>query len=372
ALYRAKNSGRNCVMLANACGVRPSLIELPAPTLRTATESGRRSAAPLALVPAAERPSMKPIEVTTPPRAPSLKPPEPPPIPAAPPPPPPPPEPARPPPKGPLRDTAELEALLLKAMSRRAGLPLLPEAAQHALRLARDPGSDMHNIARLVERDPTLAARFLALANSPLYSVGSRAVSAHAALVRLGLATARDLLLQVVYERNRSGLSRYQADVERSFARSVVCALATVEVARAQNFNFADAYLCGLLHDIGEGRVYRVLAGIDGEQAPDAVKKLVDRHHVRAGTEIAKSWNLPDAVVDCCESHHKNPKQVAPRVRVVMIADLIANAASQAEESRCAPAFTAEQQTQLVALSIEPKLAAAILQGVFVAGRFSR
>jgi len=264
-----------------------------------------------------------------------------------------------------------METHLMRAMSRRAGLPLLPEAAQQALRLARDPSSDMPRIAKLIERDPTLAARFLALANSPLYSVGSRVVSAHAALVRLGLATARDLLLQVVYERNKAGLSKHQAEVERCFARSVVCALATVEVARAQKFAFADAYLCGLLHDIGEGRVFRVLASMDGEQPPEAVKRLVGRHHVRAGTEIARGWGLPEAVIDCCENHHKSPRVVSPRVRTVMIADLIASAAAQADDQRGSPTFTTEQETQLQGMNIDPKLASAILQGVFVAGRIS-
>lgn len=180
-------------------------------------------------------------------------------------------------------------------------------------------------------------------------------------------------MLQVVYERSRAGLTRYRDEVEASFSRSVMCALAAVEIGRARGQVFADAYLCGLLHDIGEGRVYRVLAEIPGEQPKEVVRRLVDRHHVRAGAEVARAWGLPEAVIDACENHHKEARHVSPRVRVIMAADLLAAAALCASEAgRSAPTFTPEQEGLLKMLDLSPKQASTILQGVFVAGRLSR
>lgn len=362
ALYRAKEEGRNRVVLAPAPGERLRVVEPPKPREAPSDVAARTS----------DRAS-----VNTPPTARSLRAPAP-----------------RSSDRVPRAE--DLEARLLRAMSHRAGLPLLPEAAAQALELARDPRSDMPRIAKLVDRDPTLAARFIALANSPLYSYGSRVVSTHAALVRLGLATSRDLLLQVVYERTKGGLKHYQAEVETSFRRSVIAALAAVDIARCKDVGFEDAYLCGLLHDLGEGRIYRVLSELEGDHAPEAVKALVEKHHARAGAEVARTWGLPQAVVEACEAHHHKPSGVTERVKIIMIADCIAEAAmapplaplpraaaASTPGMRAVPAristvpppprgFSAEQRARLVELDFEAKLATVVLQGVSVAGRMIR
>ena len=265
---------------------------------------------------------------------------------------------------------AEVEAALLRAMNKRAGLPILPEAAAQALRLARDPKSDMPRIARLVDRDPTLAARFISISNSPLYSAGSRVVSTHNALVRLGLATARDLLLQVVYERSHGGGGRFHREVAHVFARSVMAAVATQELARCLQMPFEDAYLCGLLHDIGEARIWRVLGEMHGVENAEEVAVLVARHHARAGAEVARAWALPSEVAEACEEHHDPPRRVNDRIRLVMVADIIAETATRKTSGRSPSLkFTPEELTQLELLAIDLKVATVVLQGVFVAGR---
>jgi putative nucleotidyltransferase with HDIG domain len=201
---------------------------------------------------------------------------------------------------------ASVEAALLRELaSERAGLPLLPRAAAEALRLAEDPRTSMAHIARLVERDPPLAARFLAIAGSAAYSRGLQASSMQVALVRIGLAASRDLLLQVVYERSNRDLSRYQVEVAHSFDHSVWTGIAARTVARELRVSFDNAYLCGLLHDIGEARIYRILARLpDAPGSGDFLKALVDAHHTRAGTEVAMAWKLPRDVVEVCAHHH--------------------------------------------------------------------
>jgi diguanylate cyclase (GGDEF)-like protein/putative nucleotidyltransferase with HDIG domain len=406
ALYRAKEQGRNRVVLAPGPGERLRVVEPPAdarisdpgppPAARGAELAVKppRASERAALPPAPSRSSDRiPAAPGTarsaePPKSrttdPALKGPR-----------------SERSSKGPTSDRApradDLEARLLRAMSHRAGLPLLPEAAASALELARDPRSDMPRIAKLVDRDPTLAARFIALANSPLYSYGSRVVSTHAALVRLGLATSRDLLLQVVYERSKGGLKQFQPEVEQSFKRSVIAALAAVDVARCLNVLFEDAYLCGLLHDIGEGRIYRVLGELEGPKPPEAVRALVDKHHARAGAEVARTWGLPQAVVEACDMHHQPPGAVPERVKIIMIADTIAEAAmapplappvrparpASVPGMRAVPArvstvpppprgFSAEQTARLAELGFDPKLGTVVLQGVSVAGRMIR
>lgn len=215
----------------------------------------------------------------------------------------------------------KVEAFILKQLATgRAGLPLLPEAAQEALRLAEDPLTDVGKIAKLVDRDPSLAARFVALAGSAVYSGRVRPTNTTTALVRIGLHAARDLLLQVVYERVHEKLPLFGAEVAASFARSVRTAVAARMLAKRIAPTFDLAYLCGLLHDIGEARLYRILAELpEAEHLPEEVAKLVQRHHEAAGAEVARVWKLPADILTACEKHHDVPVERAPvPVRLVM------------------------------------------------------
>jgi diguanylate cyclase (GGDEF)-like protein/putative nucleotidyltransferase with HDIG domain len=220
---------------------------------------------------------------------------------------------------------ATVEAALLRELAaEHAGLPMLPEAAAQALRLAEDPSTNMANIARLVERDPPLAARFIAIASSAAYSRGPRAATMQVALVRIGLAASRDLLLQVVYERSNRELSRYQEEVARSFDHSVRTAIASRCVAREMRLAYDNAYLCGLLHDIGEARIYRILAKLPG--APPSgtfLRDLVMAHHARAGAEVALAWRLPRDIVEVCTHHHTTTETTIPAVHIVRSAEAL-------------------------------------------------
>jgi diguanylate cyclase (GGDEF)-like protein/putative nucleotidyltransferase with HDIG domain len=218
---------------------------------------------------------------------------------------------------------SEVEALLVKELATgRAGLPLLPEAARQALHLAEDPRTNMVDIAMLVERDPPLAARFVALAASPAYSRGAKVNSMQAALVRIGLALARDLLFQVVCEQSTARLPRYQIEVARSFQRSVRTAIASRSIARVLGLAHGHAYMWGLLHDIGEARIYRILARMKNAPEPGPLlEQLVSRHHARAGAEVARAWNLPSEIVDVCTRHHDDVKTMPAHVRIVRAAD---------------------------------------------------
>src|SRR5581483_9296979 len=98
------------------------------------------------------------------------------------------------------------------------------------------------------------------------------------------------------------GLKRYQAEVQASFARSVIAGIACRNVCREIAVHYEYDYMCGLLHDIGEALVYRILAA--------------------AGAEVARAWKLPGDIVDVCAAHHDDEAKESFPVRLTMIADL--------------------------------------------------
>lgn len=231
----------------------------------------------------------------------------------------------------------ELERELVKRLKTgRAALPVLPAVAQSAIRLANDPDARITDLASLVDTDPPIAARFMSVANSVIYFRGWVTSSTQSAIVRLGLASTRDLLFQVVYASTSGGLKRYQPAVQASFRRSVVAAHAARVTSRELSIGSEYDYMSGLLHDIGESRIYRILDGMNTPSTPALVDKLVKKYHESAGAEVAMAWKLPTEIVDACAAHHDPAAAATPHVRLVMIADCIVNAleAEQGQEKR--------------------------------------
>jgi len=227
----------------------------------------------------------------------------------------------------PTPEMSETERELVKRLrTGRAALPVLPQVAESALRLANDPDARINDLAELVDTDPPIAARFLSVANSVAYWRGLLTSSTQSAIVRLGLANTRDLLFQVVYAASSGGLKRYQIQVQRSFKRSVVAAVAARTAASELGIETDYDYMSGLLHDIGEARIYRILDGLPKVENPKLAKELVQRYHCAAGAEVAMAWKLPTEIVDACAAHHDPSAAGAPHVRLVMIADAVVDA----------------------------------------------
>jgi len=221
----------------------------------------------------------------------------------------------------------ELERELVRRLKTgRAALPVLPAVAQSAIRLANDPDARITELASLVDTDPPIAARFMSVANSVIYFRGWVTSSTQSAIVRLGLASTRDLLFQVVYASTAGGLKRYHPAVQASFRRSVTAAHAARVTSRELSIGSEYDYMSGLLHDIGESRIYRILDGLKAPSTPALVAALVRKYHESAGAEVAMAWKLPTEIVDACAAHHDPTAAATPHVRLVMIADCIVDA----------------------------------------------
>jgi HD-like signal output (HDOD) protein len=217
------------------------------------------------------------------------------------------------------------EAALLQTLEGgRAALPLLPHVATQALELANNPDSGVREFADLIMKDPPIAARFIATANSALYSRGQTIRSVSDAVARIGLGAARDLVFQVVYASTMTGLTAFQSEVEASFQRSVLCGVICRVGAPLLRLNVADAYLCGLLHDIGESRVYRILSEGKVRPVEGEAEALVRKYHPRAGAELAMRWALPDEIVQVCRRHEDKGTAPSEQLRLVRVADLVA------------------------------------------------
>jgi putative nucleotidyltransferase with HDIG domain len=229
-------------------------------------------------------------------------------------------------------------------------LPQLARSAAEALRLARAADLDIDAAVKLAENDPPLAARVLAVANSALYARGARHVSPRRAIAHIGGSAVREVLYQSAYASMIVDVPRFADQIARDFVHGVATAALARALARVASADPEDAFLGGLLHDLGRARCWKIVAKrLPSAGGDEHVHEIVDALHASAGHALVRTWQLPAEIADVCLHHHAPEGRRLPAI--VAAADVLAHAAEGRPETR-----TAEEV--LVAIGIDAELSA--------------
>jgi putative nucleotidyltransferase with HDIG domain len=229
-------------------------------------------------------------------------------------------------------DPIDLSAAL--AQRARAGqlrLPVLPTVAVELLASVNDDNSDARSLAARVQRDPSLAAHVLRVANSARFAPKEPIVSLSQAIGRLGLATLREIVLSVAVKGSAFDVKGHEAHVEALWQHALFTGRLAQEIARARRANVEAAFLCGLLHDIGAPILLQGLVDLcaehDVELTDETIRQVTASLHQELGAMLIEHWKLPDWVHACVRFHHQPDD--APRhyelVRTTALADELAH-----------------------------------------------
>ena len=186
-------------------------------------------------------------------------------------------------------------------------LPVLPDVTQQVMRLANDPNASLTELAALLSRDAATAAHVLRLANSPLYRGREPIVSLHQAAARLGAKRLRDIAVVVASESRVFRARGFEAEARHAFTHGFLTGLWAQEIARRQRGPVEEAFLCGLLHDVGIPLLLQAAC----DALPDAIARradvlnVVDDAHAAAGADLCRRWGLPERIAHVLEHHHQ-------------------------------------------------------------------
>jgi putative nucleotidyltransferase with HDIG domain len=235
-------------------------------------------------------------------------------------------------------------------------LPLLPGVAMDITSAAAREDVDARSIAEMLKRDASLSAHVLRIVNSPVYSPRAQIVSLQQAVARVGAVKIREIALVIACRTGVFKAKGYEREIDEVFRHSIATALFAQEIARHTRNNVEDAFLCGLLHDVGRPVLLQALltllreAHVNVER--EALLELVRELHESAGAALAKAWKLPDTAVTALAKHHSpDIEHEAVPVRIVALADRFAHLAFDSD------ALTPEAMTghpALAALEIYP------------------
>ncbi|HMK50072.1 MAG TPA: HDOD domain-containing protein [Thermodesulfovibrionales bacterium] len=212
-------------------------------------------------------------------------------------------------------------------------LPTLPGIIVKLTSLAEDDKASVNEMAKLVSSDNILSAKVLKLVNSPFYGFSGRVSTISNALILLGVNVVRSLALSSsifeMMEKNIIGL----------WEHSLGTAVASNIIARRLKLpECEEISTAALLHDIGKVMIkiklesdYDRLLGLIEEKdlsMSEAEKELLGIDHAEIGEWIARTWYLPEKLIEPIACHHNVKKSAVHQVKtaVVHIADVLVKA----------------------------------------------
>ncbi len=213
----------------------------------------------------------------------------------------------------------------------------LPSVSLRVMEIAGDPSAGAGDLKSAVEADPALCVRMLRCVNSAAFSLRREVSDVGQAIAFLGFNRIRDLAVTAtVSELFRS--SKPVATYERGalWRHLAATAIAARMIAvRTRLPGFEDAFLAGLLHDLGiilldqhchEAFRQVVLSLTSQATLCEVERKYLGWDHTELGEKVAARWHLPKTAVTSIRHHH-TPERVegpdAPIAHAVALANLL-------------------------------------------------
>jgi len=208
-----------------------------------------------------------------------------------------------------------------KKLIQAGDLPPLSQVGLEISRLGERDDLSAPELARLISKDPALAAKVLRIANSPFYGLRTQVKTLDHAIMVLGQISivsicAAFTLLGALKMPQAIGHARYESHALRS--HSVLTAILARWLAQrfaSPHVPVADSFLGGLLHDIGElgiavyyGKHLGAIGHYEQEHLDvacfQAEHAVLGFDHQELGAEVLNYWHLPNLYIEMARHHH--------------------------------------------------------------------
>lgn len=224
---------------------------------------------------------------------------------------------------------APLQPLSVEQAVRRVReVSTLPQVAMRMLAMGNDMAMGAAELSRLVESDPPLTVRVIRCVNSASYGLRTRLNSVQRAVAYLGFKTVRNLAIAAsVAEvfRAKSTIGPYTR--EGLWRHVVSVAIASRMIAmRAGVTDFEEAFLAGLLHDVGiiledqymHPHFVAIMERVEpGAKLCDLELGILGLDHAVLGARVAEQWRFPEGTIAAIRYHHQPQLHTGPHASLI-------------------------------------------------------
>ncbi len=220
-----------------------------------------------------------------------------------------------------------------------ARLPAMPQILLKLIELCEADEAGMTELAKLIANDAGMTAKVLGVANSAAYHRGGNKVGLLQALNVLGSELIKTLVIsESVYQTFNNFPHSSGLDLRGFWKHSLTVAVLAREIAKAMNYaQPEEAYLTGLLHDVGRlallaaapNDYVHIFVMADNADLCTLEQRTLQISHAEAGAWLIERWNLDSFMADSVLYHHEDTARLAaahPLIRIVHLAHLMGDA----------------------------------------------
>ena len=207
----------------------------------------------------------------------------------------------------------ELDALIAKT----SDLKQLPVIARKIMNVVENPNSTAGDLERLIQADQSLTVKLLKIANSSFYGLLRKVNTLQRAILVVGFKSIRDIAVSAAI------LNMYRSSDPFSlkmWEHAICSGIAARYLAlECENVDTDEAFVGGLLHDLGQVLLFRaypdkikeIYSSVQKDPTLDELKlekASFNFCHTHAGGTLARNWNLSPALEAVMRYHHHLPE----------------------------------------------------------------
>ena len=219
-------------------------------------------------------------------------------------------------------------------------LPAMPQILLKLIELCQADQAGMGELAKLIANDAGMTVKIMSIANSAAYHQGERKVSLLQALNVLGADMIKTLVIsESIFQTFTTFPNASSTDLRSFWKHSLTTAVMAREIARKIKYAQAEeAYLAGLLHDVGRLALLAAAPheygahffAAENENLCVTELRTMRISHAEAGAWLLERWNLDSFMADSIRYHHESSVRLAtahPLIRIVHLANWLGNQA---------------------------------------------
>ena len=193
----------------------------------------------------------------------------------------------------------------------------IPQVLLRIIRAAEDESAGPEELRHALESDAALSARVLRYVNSSAVGLRSRVTNLRTAIIFVGYKQIRNLAVTASVSDIFRAEEPIGAYSRRGLWRHLVAVGVTARfLAKSKGMaNHEDAFLAGLLHDLGiilEDQYAHVgFHAVIDSLSPNRTLAETERSrlgfdHTQLGLAVARRWGFPTCVQDAIRHHHSS------------------------------------------------------------------
>jgi putative nucleotidyltransferase with HDIG domain len=206
-------------------------------------------------------------------------------------------------------------------------IQVMPDTSIRLMRLFRDPLCGVNQLLKVIEQDAALSARIIRSVNSAYYGLATKITNLQRAVVLMGLKAVKEVTLatSLIDAKNAVQIGDYStADLwEHSLA---VAVFARELAVRTKQIDPEDAFLAGMLHDLGllfeaqsEPEKFKMIIGFaapGNKSFMELEEPIFHFNHCQLGERISQRWEFPEDLMNTIRWHHE-PEQASDEHKAI-------------------------------------------------------